>query len=318
MEEVVKNTETNENTGNAKIIKIFLILLSLVVVIMSMFGNILTSDSAGAVGISSFESFYFYIIAIIAAIYMAGNNKNANIPIVIALLTYGWTYLLVQQMVDYFAGITKIYYEPLLFVYFGSAIFLLIALFINDKKEVVEEVKDENQIPEEVASLVGTNEGGLNKDNFIFANFVLGLRGIPLGTDVLMVNNIGEKTLDFIYMFNGVNQTTKISFSDIKNITFKTSMKMQNTQKKAEEHETKSMLLSLALYGGNPIMQTMGNSALNKLFDEVSNNYDKVSFNAYYEMVIEMVLNGEDAKFILETQANPEIFVNQLNNNKGM
>ena len=45
----------------------------------------------------------------------------------------------------------------------------------------------------------------------------------------------------------------------------------------------------------------------------LSKNYDKINFNAYYEITIESFINGQERKFILDTTSNPDIFIKQIN-----
>ena len=152
----------------------------------------------------------------------------------------------------------------------------------------------------------------INKDDFIFGNFVLGLKGIPYNTEVLLVNNFMENTLDLVYTIDNNNQTIKVPVSDIKSISNKTNVRMQSSPKKTESNETKSMLLSAVVFGGNPLLQLAGNSAFNTLFDGISNNYDKVNFNSYFEISIDTVIDGNDIKFIINTDTNPDIFIEQI------
>ena len=296
----------NVNTNNFKIVKIIFIIISIIIVLFTLTGYMLTSKEGGAVSLTSFESFYVYIITIGIALYMVINNKNANIMIVLSILTYAWTYYLVQQMIKYITDV-NIIIEPFFYIYLSSSIFLIISLFVNEKKQW------NNEIP---ASFQNSNmkiENNLNKDNFIFASFVLGLKGIPYNTEALLVNNIPDNSLDLIYSINNNNQTIKVPINNIKNISYKTSMRMQNISKKVESNETKSLLLSAVVFGGHPMLQLAGNSAFNSLFDGLSNNYDKINFNAYYEITIESFINGEEIKFILDTTSNPDIFIKQVN-----
>ena len=296
----------NINNGNTNIFKtrkIIFIIISIIIVLFTLTGNMLTSKEGGAVSLTSFESFYVYIITIGITLYMViNNNKNANIIIVLSILTYAWTYYLVQQMIKYIIDV-NINIEPFFYVYLSSSIFLIISLFFNEKKQVSNELQN---------SKINI-EKNLNKDNFIFANFVLGLKEIPYNTETLLVNNIPDNSLDLIYSINNNNQTIKVPINNIKSISYKTSVKMQNVTKKIESNETKSMLLSAVVFGSNPILQLAGNSAFNSLFDGLSNNYDKINYNAYYEITIETFINDEEIKYILETNSNPDIFIKQVN-----
>lgn len=297
----------NANVNNFKIFKIIFIIISIVIVLFTLSGNMLTSYEGGAVSLTSFESFYAYIITIALSLYMIVKNKNANVMIILSLLTYVWTYYLVQQMIKYVTNVSIIV-EPFFYVYLSSSIFLIISLFFNENKEI------NNEIP---ASLQNANinmESNLNKDNFIFASFVLGLKGIPLNTETLLVNNITDNSLDLIYAIDNNSQTIRIPISNIKSISYKTSMRMQNTSKKVQSNEMKGILLSAVVFGGNPLLQSVGNSAFNYLFDDLSNNYDKVNFNAYYVIDLETFINGQEVKFVLNTDYNPDVFIKQVNN----
>ena len=99
-----------------------------------------------------------------------------------------------------------------------------------------------------------------------------------------------------------------------KNISYKTSMKMQNISKRTESNETKSMLLSAVVFGGTPMLQLAGNNLFNSIFDDISNNYEKVNFNSYYELVVEILIDGQEIKLTMNTDVYPDNFVKQLLN----
>ena len=150
------------------------------------------------------------------------------------------------------------------------------------------------------------------QDALIFCGLVMGIKGVPFNTEILLVNNIPDSTLDIIYAVDKVNQTIKIPVSNVKNVSFVSKVRMQNTGKRVESHEMKSALLSAALFGGNPILQMAGAGAINSIFDDLSSNYDKVNFSAYYEMSVEAVVDGIEKEFVFNTDTNPEAFVNQV------
>lgn len=150
------------------------------------------------------------------------------------------------------------------------------------------------------------------QDALIFCGLVMGIKGVPFNTEILLVNNIPDSTLDIIYAVDKVNQTIKIPVSNVKNVSFVSKVRMQNTGKRVESHEMKSALLSAALFGGNPILQMAGAGAINSIFDDLSSNYDKVNFSAYYEMSVEAVVDGNEKEFVFNTDTNPEAFVNQV------
>ena len=201
-----------------------------------------------------FESFYFYIIAIIISIIFTLKNKNANIPIIIAILTYLWTYYLVYQMIEYINEI-NILIDSYFYIYLSSSIFLIISLFINTSKndENINEINNYNDIL----------PNNLNKDNFIFFNFIVGIKEIPFNEIVLLVNNISDNTMDLIYKNNDISNTKKIDYKDIINISYSSKVRTSIKDKEVKENETKSLLLSTVMFGGSPIAHMLANSAFN-------------------------------------------------------
>ena len=156
------------------------------------------------------------------------------------------------------------------------------------------------------------NDGiNVNEKDILFTNFITGIRGIKYNTIVLIANNEPEQALELIYnTTNDVkdNQIIKIPFSSISNISVSTKVGIQNTIHKTEENETKGMLLSALLLGGNPVLQGIGNSAIPGVLNTLSNNYDKVNYDSYYELIIQTVINGEETKLMFNTEKNPEEF----------
>lgn len=296
----------NTDSNSYKTLKVLFIIISIIVVAFTLTGYILTSKEGGAVPLTSFESFYVYIITVSISLYMVVNNKNANVMIILTIATYIWTYCLVQQMIKYITDV-NIIIEPLFYVYLSSAIFLVISLFFNDKK-IDKNVKTNFQ------NLNNNVADSLDKNNFLFANFILGLKEIPFNTEILLVNNITDNSLDLIYAVDNNSKTIQLPIEKVKNISYKTSMKMQNISKKTESNETKSMLLSAVVFGGNPMLQLAGNSVFNSIFDDISNNYEKVNFNSYYELVVEILIDGQEIKLTMNTDAYPDNFVKQLLN----
>lgn len=286
-----------------KKLKILMVVLSLIIVMFSLTGNIITTSVGGSVSLLKFESFFVYIIAIVVALYMIFTDKNANIAIFVAILTYAWTYYLIQQMIDVIIDI-KINITPTFYIYLSSVIFLIISLFINDKKQsnILEKSdiqKSENNLPDE--------------NSFIFTNFISGIKEISLDTIVLIVNNSMDNSLDCVYSTNNQEKKTiKIPISAVTNITFIPKVRMQNIAKKPESNEVKSALLSAVVFGGNPLLQLAGATGFNNLFNSVSNNYDKINYSEYYEIIIMITMNNEDMKLILTTDTNPEQFIKKL------
>ena len=295
--------------NNIKKIKIILIVISIAIVLFSLNGYMITSKEGGAIPLTLFESFYVYLLTVSFAIYLIIKNKKSNGMIFLSILTYIWTYLIIRQMIKQFNDV-NINIEPLFYVYLSSSVFLVISLFLNEKNN-----KEKNINLENTNSNI---KNTLSKDNFLFANFILGIKEIPLMQEILLVNNIQDNSLDLIYMINNNRQTMKISINCIKNISFKTSMKMQNMTKKVESNETRSMLLSAVMFGGNPLLQLIGNSAFNSLFEGISNNYDKVNFSAYFEINITAFVNDQEIKLLMNTNSNPKAFIDYLKGNTSL
>ena len=295
--------------NNIKKIKIILIVISIAIVLFSLNGYMITSREGGAIPLTLFESFYVYLLTVSFAIYLIIKNKKSNGMIFLSILTYIWTYLIIRQMIKQFNDV-NINIEPLFYVYLSSSIFLVISLFLNEKNN-----KEKNINLENTSSNI---KNTLSKDNFLFANFILGIKEIPLMQEILLVNNIQDNSLDLIYMINNNRQTMKISINCIKNISFKTSMKMQNMPKKVESNETRNMLLSAVMFGGNPLLQLIGNSAFNSLFEGISNNYDKVNFSAYFEINITAFVNDQEIKLLMNTNSNPKAFIDYLKGNTSL
>lgn len=295
--------------NNIKKIKIILIVISIAIVLFSLNGYMITSKEGGAIPLTLFESFYVYLLTVSFAIYLIIKNKKSNGMIFLSILTYIWTYLIIRQMIKQFNDV-NINIEPLFYVYLSSSIFLVISLFLNEKNN-----KEKNINLENINSNI---KNTLSKDNFLFANFILGIKEIPLMQEILLVNNVQDNSLDLIYMINNNRQTMKISINCIKNISFKTSMKMQNMTKKVESNETRNMLLSAVMFGGNPLLQLIGNSAFNSLFEGISNNYDKVNFSAYFEINITAFVNDQEIKLLMNTNSNPKAFIAYLKGNTSL
>lgn len=287
-----------------KKIKSILLLISLIIVLyLSLTGDIIYTNKGTGVSLLGFESIYVYFITTLIALYQSSKNKNSNISIIISLLTYIWTYYLVYQMIEYINEI-NILIDSYFYIYLSSSIFLIISLFINTSKndENINEINNYNDIL----------PNNLNKDNFIFSNFIVGIKEIPFNEIVLLVNNISDNTMDLIYKNNDISNTKKIDYKDIINISYSSKVRTSIKDKEVKENETKSLLLSTVMFGGSPIAHMLANSAFNTFFDSVTNNDDKVNFNVEFEIIINVLINGEEIKIILVTDTEPKEFINQI------
>lgn len=199
------------------------------------------------------------------------------------------------------------------YIYLSSVVFLILSLFFNDKKEIS---SNPNDNPQQVTN---NSNNELNENYFVFTYFLTGIKEIPLNTIILLVNNKSDNSLDLIYSLNNNDKdsrTIKLPIDSIKDISFVGRVRMQNSNKKIDENETKSALLSAVVFGGSPILQLAGNSGFNSLFNSLSNNYNKVDYNAYYEITIKTSMNNQDLNLILTTDTSPEIFIKKILNKK--
>lgn len=123
----------NKEKRKINYIKVILLIVSSVLVAFSTTGQIIIS-SRGSVSIMQFESFYLYIVTIIASIYLIINNKNANMPIIINLLSYLYTYYLVHETIKRVVEV-KTTLGISYYIYMISSIFVLLSLFFNNKEK---------------------------------------------------------------------------------------------------------------------------------------------------------------------------------------
>lgn len=284
--------------------KLIFILLSFIIVMFSSAEAIVVSNK-GSANLLTFESFYAYLVIIVFAIYNILKNKKSNLLIVLALLTYAWTYFLIQQMINNITDV-NITISNNFYLYLSSSVFLLFSLFINDnkKKETIEKL-----------SSSGNDFGdGL----FLFTSFVLGVKEIPFDSEVLITNNLEENTINLIYRINNSNQNFQIQKNKIKNISCTSRARTAIKNKEVEDNETKSLLLSAVMFGGNPIVQTLGNDGFNMLFNTLSNNYDKVEFNVEYEIIIEYLMDNQLKRIVVVSKMNPKKFLDNILNNKNI
>ncbi|CDE73644.1 unknown [Clostridium sp. CAG:451] len=284
--------------------KLIFILLSFIIVMFSSTAAIVVSNK-GSANLLTFESFYAYLVIIVFAIYNILKNKKSNLLIVLALLTYAWTYLLIQQMINNITDV-NITISNNFYLYLSSSVFLLFSLFINDnkKKETIEKL-----------SSSGNDFGD---SLFLFTSFVLGVKEIPFDSEVLITNNLEENTINLIYRINNSNQNFQIQKNKIKNISCTSRARTAIKNKEVEDNETKSLLLSAVMFGGNPIVQTLGNDGFNMLFNTLSNNYDKVEFNVEYEIIIEYLMDNQLKRIVVVSKMNPKKFLDNILNNKNI
>ena len=284
--------------------KLIFILLSFIIVMFSSTEAIVVSNK-GSANLLTFESFYAYLVIIVFAIYNILKNKKSNLLIVLAMLTYAWTYLLIQQMINNITDV-NITISNNFYLYLSSSVFLLFSLFINNNKK------------EETIEKLSSSGNDFDDSLFLFTSFVLGIKEIPFDSEVLITNNLEENTINLIYRINNSNQNFQIQKNKIKNISCTSRARTAIKNKKVEDNETKSLLLSAVMFGGNPIVQTLGNDGFNMLFNTLSNNYDKVEFNVEYEIIIEYLMDNQLKRIVVVSKMNPKKFLDNILNNKNI
>lgn len=168
------------------------------------------------------------------------------------------------------------------------------------------------------------NNYNINENNFLITSFVMGEKGIPYGTTMLLMVDPSECVLNIVYNLNmnkhtdmkEVNQedsvTLKIPFLSIKNINYVTRTKLSEKIKKVQDFSEESSFLSMALYATNPMMNVISFSFFNHLFDELSNNHDKVNVSSEYEISIDFELNGDVKSYIFSTIILPDNFISLI------
>lgn len=286
--------------------KLVCVIISLIIVIINLESSILISNIQTEVKLFTFESIYLYLFASFISIYQITNNKKANLTIFISLCTYLHTYILVKQMLTYITEV-EIHITSSFYIYLTSSIFLIISLFINNK---IDNKKVTNTKENNIPILNNT----INKNNFLFSNFILGLKEIPFDTTILLVNNTIDHQLELIYNINSKNKTISFSYTTIKDIKYTNKIGMINKIKN-KSNELNGTLLSAVVFGGNPILQLQGNTMFNSLLDDITNNYEKIEYNVYYEIEINILtLDSKNIKLILKSSTNPKIFINQVLN----
>ena len=284
--------------------KLIFILLSFIIVMFSSTEAIVVSNK-GSANLLTFESFYAFLVLIVFAIFNILKNKKSNLLIVLAMLTYAWTYLLIQQMINNITDV-NITISNNFYLYLSSSVFLLFSLFINNNKK------------EETIEKLSSSGNDFDDSLFLFTSFVLGIKEIPFDSEVLITNNLEENTINLIYRINNSNQNFQIQKNKIKNISCTSRARTAIKNKKVEDNETKSLLLSAVMFGGNPIVQTLGNDGFNMLFNTLSNNYDKVEFNVEYEIIIEYLMDNQLKRIVVVSKMNPKKFLDNILNNKNI
>ncbi len=156
------------------------------------------------------------------------------------------------------------------------------------------------------------NEPNITENDIFFANYVVGYKGIPYNSVILLTNDKEKASLNLTFQINNNNYSLKIPYQIIKDIKFTTRTISNNQQKKVMDYNMQSSLISAAFFGGNPILQMAGSSVINSFLDTNSNNYNKVSYDIEYEIEIDFMMNNEEINLILNSQTSPEGFINQL------
>ena len=275
--------------------------LSFLFTLVSLMSDILVSVSDN-ISLFQFESFYVYLIATSLSLYLTMKKRGANIPIVIALTTYVWTVIRCQDAIRIVNEDTVVYGMGF-YIYLSSAIFLFIALFFNRKKTTIEEVEKQKKI------------NGFDTDNVLFTRYIGGIKDMPVNTDMLVVNNAPDEEIDLIYAdkTSDLRRTLVIPKNTVKGVTVEAKVIMDRVKEQMEHNETKGALLSAANYGGESIVNMLGDKGCNHVIFNESINYDREKKNTYYEITIDTKVGGMDTIIVLSTGTNPKAFFELVN-----
>lgn len=66
------------------------------------------------------------------------------------------------------------------------------------------------------------------------------------------------------------------------------------------------------MFGGNPLMQYLGNSGFNSLLNSLSINNDRVKLSQEFEIIIEVLIDNNLQRIVLISSNNPKNFINQI------
>lgn len=150
----------------------------------------------------------------------------------------------------------------------------------------------------------------------LYVNKVSGFKEVPFNTVMLLVNDHSNNNLTINYEVDGKNKVDTISRSKITDVSFNSRIQMENSRKDVISNELKSHLAAAALFGGYPLAQYLGGNAINGVVNTLSDNYDKVDLNTYYEITLAFTNEeNETQKMMFTTTDNPEKFINFLKTN---
>ena len=127
----------------------------------------------------------------------------------------------------------------------------------------------------------------INESNILFAKLQRGIKGATYGTDILLVNDTLGKILEVIFTIEDKKYRTNIPYGNIRSISFQTKMRVRGEEHNVEELQTNTTLLAAAMFGGNPMMQMLGQMGMKSLIDTQTGNYDKVKLDREFQIDIE-------------------------------
>lgn len=152
----------------------------------------------------------------------------------------------------------------------------------------------------------------INETNILFARLQRGIKGATYGTDILLVNDTPGKELEIIFSIEEKKYRQRIPYGNIRNISFQTKMRVRGEEHKVEEHQTNTTLLAAAMFGGNPMMQMLGQMGMKSLIDTQTGNYDKVKLDREFQIDIEYASGSEERKVVLISDNTPEEFITKV------
>ena len=283
-----------------KKIKLTFLITSFVLMMLSTLGNLIDVTSFEETNFTYLATFQFYIFTIIVSILLLIiTKKNPNTFIILGLLTFipsfTFMYLYMDSNARYNPQFT-LYFYPYIF----SFVFLLASLFINEKKEKNPALKNDY-----------LKDANISKENMLFGTLLLGVKGVPINTEVLLINDINNNSLNLVYYYDYDNQIINIPKDTITNITYNENIRTSTNGSGFISNDMKASLVTAFIVGSNPTLV----GAKGAIFDAVkedADDYIDQSFKVYYDVSIETINSEESKKYVISTNNKPETFIKEI------
>ena len=159
---------------------------------------------------------------------------------------------------------------------------------------------------------INQTNSNIDKDYFLFAKFIIGLKGIPYSTEALLVNNVPNNSLDILYSINSAKKVIKLPKNCIKDISFNPEINMQTNSNLLNSNELKKDLLFSSKFGSDCLGQLISNEMINIIILDAEGIHDKYNVNVCYRINIDITYDNHEVKFILNSNNTPESFIKKI------